>query len=174
MNEINSEVIHSAAQGDQKAFKALYDHYNEYVWAVIYRASNGDIEMAKQIMQDVFVKVHRSLKKFRFQSAFSTWLFRITYTTSSSRLKKRGLFNKRHEELTDQTEDKKSFASEDRMFLNHILRSLSSQERFLLVAREVNNMSFDELAQITGKSEGALRTQVHRLKNQLRKGYTYE
>ncbi len=174
MNEIDNSVIMSAARGNQKSFKALYDHYSGFVWALVYRAANGDIETAKHIMQDVFIKVDRSLKKFRFQSGFSTWLFRITYTTAGSHLKKRSLFNRRHEELSDRTADKMPVASEDKMFLQNILKSLPPEDRFLLVAREVNDIPFEELAHITGKSPGALRTRLHRLKENLRKGYNDE
>ena len=175
MKELDDITLKSAAKGKQAAFKQLYDHYSPFVWKVIFRTVNGDTNAAEHIMQDVFIRVHKMMKNFRFNAAFSTWLYRITYNESMAYLKSRHKYSKRLVPYDDthKTGDIKD-ALEEKNTLENVLRKVSPDERFLLVAREVNEIPFEELAAITGKSAGALRTMLHRIKENLRKGFDYE
>lgn len=169
MKEIDTLTITSAQKGRKKAFRALYDWYAPFVWKVIFRTVNGREEVAKQVMQNVFVKVHSVLTSFKFQSNFSTWLYRITYNEAVGYLIKQNREQKRMVPIDDSQRDV-PFEGEfsDRDMVSKILGGLSRKDRFLLVAREVNDVPFDELAEITGQSAGALRTQLHRLKLQIK------
>ncbi len=175
MQELNDITLHSAAKGKQTAFKQLYDHYSPFVWKVVFRTVNGDTNAAEHIMQDVFIRVHKTMKKFRFNAAFSTWLYRITYNESMAYLKSRTKYSKRLVEFKDtQNAEEIKDTLEDKDTLENVLKNVSPDERFLLVAREVNDIPFEELATVTGKTAGALRTMLHRLKENLRKGFDYE
>ncbi len=175
MKELDDITLQSAAKGKRAAFKQLYDHYSPFVWKVVFRTVNGDTDAAKHITQDVFIRVHKMMKKFRFNAAFSTWLYRITYNESMAYLKSRSKYSNRLVEYDDtqKARDTKD-TLEDKDTVEKVLKNVSPDERFLLVAREVNDIPFEELAAVTGKSAGALRTMLHRIKENLRKGFDYE
>ena len=175
MNELNDNTIKHAASGDKKSFRDLYYYYNPLIWKVVYRMTNGDQENAKRIMQNIFIKVYNALRSFKFNSAFSTWLYRIAYNESMSCLKKWNRRNKIVFEYKDFiSKNNNNEYLENKDFVSLILGKLTPEERFLLVSREVNDISFDHLSEITGKSSGALRVTVHRIKENIRKRYSYE
>jgi RNA polymerase sigma-70 factor (ECF subfamily) len=176
MKELDEVTIRRAASGTMAAFRHVYDYYSPFVWRVVYRLVNGDTAAAEQIMQDVFVKIHSTMSRFRYNSAFSTWLYRITYNEAMAYLNGRSKNARRlvpyndHSVHVDATDDQ----CEHRDTVGTLLKTLTPQERFLLIAREVNDIPFEDLAAITGKTTGALRTMLHRLKENLRKGFDYE
>jgi RNA polymerase sigma-70 factor, ECF subfamily len=175
MNEIDEITIKSAAKGNSDAFKRMYDHYALYVWAVIHKTAAGDESAAREILQDVFVRVHRSLRHYRSQSSFSTWLYRIAYNTSISHFSRTAGSRGRMVPL-EKAEPTGDIS--DRLDARHTVRRLLSQitpsERFLIVSREIDDVSFEELSEITGKNPGALRTSVSRIKSKLREMMTNE
>jgi RNA polymerase sigma-70 factor (ECF subfamily) len=169
MEELDNKIIRAAADGEKKAFKMLYDHYSTMVWRVVFKTVHGDRIAAEEIAQEVFVKVFRSLKTFRGDAAFSTWLYRLTYTTTMSWLTR----NKRQQMHIVTFDDELAIptgnqAPDLREQVARILAALTAEERFLLVAREVDDLSYDDLAVITGSAAGALRTRLHRLKQTIR------
>lgn len=173
MKELDDFTIKSASNGDKIAFKKLYDHYSPFVWKVVFRTVNGDLDAAQSVMQDVFIKAHRSLKSFRYNAAFSTWLYRIAYNTAMTHLLQRKKAWQNRVEFNESLEGsnrQENYETHD--FVEKILSVLKPDERFLLVAREIDNISFEELAGITEKSSGALRTQIHRIKETIRQGFT--
>jgi len=175
MKELNDITIKQAASGSKKSFKDLYYYYNPFIWKIVYRMSNGDQDNAEQIIQNIFIKVHSTLKSFKFNAAFSTWLYKIAYNESMSYLKKWNKSKKKIIEYKDTiSKTRNNDQLENKDFVSFVLSKLSPEERFLLVAREVNDISFDQLSEITGKSSGSLRVTVHRIKKNIRNEYSYE
>jgi len=166
MIELSTELIESA-KTDQTDFTRLYNHYSPFVWRVAYRTANGNSDLATHIVQSVFITVHRKLKRFRSGSAFSTWLYKITWREAITQVKRERKNSLRLVELSgdEPSQDEYSFSDQE---IERILSSLSPKERFLLVSREIEGISFDELAEITGKKSGALRVKVNRIKTKLR------
>ncbi len=174
MYELDDITIRAAAKKRPGAFRKLYDHYSPFVWKVVFRTVNGDMDAATQIMQDVFVKAYFALKSYRFNAAFSTWLYRIAYTTALNHIRRRKTWQRRFGELNEGAEQATADVRlEAKDLVQHMFSGLNPQERFLLTAREIDNISFDDLERMTGKSSGALRTQLSRLKESLRKEYSY-
>ena len=172
MKELDEITIKSAAKGDKKSFKKVYDHYSSFVWKVIFRTVNGDREAAEKILQDVFIKVYRKLSSFKFSASFSTWLYRTTYNETLQYLNKKKKQKERVVPFNDSHgKEEKNEPYENRELVSMILKKLTPNERFLLVAREVNDIPFEDLAEITGQKAGALRTQLHRLKENIKSHY---
>ena len=172
MNELNEITIKSAANGDKKSFKKVYENYSSFVWKIIFRTVNGDRDAAEKILQDVFIKVYKKLSSFKFSASFSTWLFRITYNETLLYLRKKKKQNERVILFDDSMgKAKKNDLYENKELVTMILNYLQPNERFLLVAREINNIPFEELAEITGQTPGALRTQLHRIKEAIKKHF---
>lgn len=174
MQELDEITLRKAIHHDHNAFKALYNLYAPFLWRVIYRMAPGDQLVARELLQDTFVNIHHALHHFRGDAALSTWLYRIAYTTVLKR-RRHQTIEKRNVPCTDQvagTESADQF--DNRQLTDQILSALAAEDRFLLVAREVDDLSFEEIAAITGKNSGALRTQLHRLKERIRQTFVKE
>jgi RNA polymerase sigma-70 factor, ECF subfamily len=172
MNEIDQTTIALAKKKDRNAFKRVYDFYAPFVWKIAFRTMHGDGEAAGEAVQDTFIRVHESLSGFSGESALSTWLYRIVFNVCISMLAKQKRMNIMQEldenipagvSLGDTIDNKEQ--------MRIILAGISAEERFLLTGREVLGLSYEELARITGKNPGSLRTQLSRLKDEIRKKY---
>jgi RNA polymerase sigma-70 factor (ECF subfamily) len=172
MNEIDQVTIRLAKKKDHVAFKRIYDYYAPYIWKIAFRTMHGDADAAGEAVQDTFIRVHESLPKFSGESALSTWLYRIVFNvclTALSKHKKAGMMQQLDENIQSVQSVLEALDSRDQV--NVILAGLSADERFLLTGREIMDLSYDELAAITGKNAGSLRTQLSRLKDEIRKKY---
>jgi RNA polymerase sigma-70 factor (ECF subfamily) len=173
MEELNESTLRAAVSGREKAFKELYNWYIPFVWRIAYKTSQ-DKEIAEEIVQESFIKIHSSLGKFRSECALSTWIYRIVYNTASSFLSK-VIKARLHDPYEDTFHGEyRADRYDEREMMNLILSHLTPQERFLLVAREVDNISFEEIAVITNETAGALRTKLTRLKNKIREQFAIE
>jgi RNA polymerase sigma factor (sigma-70 family) len=172
MNEIDQVTVRLASKKDRAAFKRIYDFYSPFVWKIAFRTLHGDAEAAGEAVQDTFIRVHESLPKFSGVSALSTWLYRIVFNVCLTSLAKQ----KRSNALQPLDEDIPSGVSvldtlDSKEQVNAILAGMSEEERFLLTGREVLDLSYDELARITGRNSGSLRTQLSRLKEEIRRKF---
>lgn len=169
MKELDDITLKRAAKGDRKAFRRLYDHYGPFLWRVVFRTVNGDRQAASEIVQDTFVRISRSLKGFGNGSAFSTWAYRIAHNAAQTHLKQRSRQWRRESEL-DETEfrTEQTHGYEKRDQVKRLLAPLSAEERFLITA-SAEGSTFEELAEIVGKSPGAVRVQTHRIRERIRK-----
>lgn len=171
MEELPQHILESWKT--DKGFKVIYNHYSPYVWRLAYRTVNGNQLLAQEVTQAVFVKVLTAMKGFKFQSAFSSWLYTVTYHETLAHLKKRGKRKDREAPLIEATYitgDDEHAARDSQEEVQNILQSLSPEDRFLLVSKEIDGLSFEELEEITGRKSGALRTALSRLKKQIQGG----
>lgn len=175
MNELDHSLLKRASRGSRESQRALYEHYAPMVWNVVFRTVNGDAHAAADVTQEVFYRVLRSLGKFNNNAGFSTWIYRIAFNASMSYLGRRARRRRRETTIDENGSGMgRDAGAGSRAEVREILGRLSPEERFLLVAREVEDLSFEQLAGITGKSAGALRTSLHRLKERIRKEERYE
>jgi RNA polymerase sigma-70 factor (ECF subfamily) len=175
MKELDDLTIQRAKKGDRASFRTLYDYYAPFSWKIAFRTMHGDSQGAAEAVQETFIRVHNALSKFSGGAAFSTWIFRITYNACMTLLSKQSRRNEM-QELDEDTGLTVSTAENVDMKedMQRILKSISPEERFLLTGREVLGFSFEELSDITGKNAGSLRTQLFRLKEQIRKRFGEE
>lgn len=170
MEELDKITTQRAIRGDKKAFKALYDFYAPYIWRVLIKMST-DEQTARELLQDTFIRVHKSLKKFKSESALSTWIYRIAFNAGMLHFKKQKNL-KRYDSYQDTMPGKQNNSYETREIIEKIMSEMTEQERFLLTAKEIDGISFEELAEITGMTSGALRTRLHRLKEKIRNRFS--
>ncbi len=168
MEELEDAMVQAAARGDRQAFRRFYEFYAPTVWRVSLRTLGGDEALARQVTQDVFVRAHGSLKRFNRRSSLSTWLYRIAWNRCMSAAASRRRWWSRMRPLGDAAAASEEPRFEARDAARRILGSLSPQDRFLLVAREMEGVPFEELAATTGIGAGALRTRVSRIKQGIR------
>ena len=171
MEELSRDILEKWQT--KKGFTQIYRHYADYVWRLSFRTVNGDHELAKEITQAVFVKLLKAMKTFRYDAAFSSWLYTITYYETLAHLRKRKKEWQRSAPLNEEIHSTSQDILEDvenQRSVADVLKTLSPEERFLLVSKEVDGFSFDELATMTGKKSGALRTTLSRLKKKIVQG----
>jgi len=175
MDEIDDITLEQAKRGSEAAFRRLYGHYSSFVWRLCYRSSNGDAACAEEIMQNTFVKVHRYLSGFLRGSTFSTWLYSVTYHCINEYFSKAARYRARNLPFDDEVLSGAAAADaggrvpyEDKEIVAKVLAPLSEDDRFMLMAREIEGVSYEELAGIMGVKEGALRTRMARLKADIR------
>ncbi|ERP38910.1 RNA polymerase sigma factor [Chitinivibrio alkaliphilus] len=173
MNEVSRETISAVVQKDKQACNHLFTVYKDFVWALVYRTVHRDVTVAEDVFQEVFVKIFRSLHRFNHKAQLSTWIYRITYTTTMDRLRKEQKKQLRESPLVHDPCDRTD-SPHTKEILEDVLTGLSPFDRYLITARELQGMSFAELALITGKTSGALRTRLHRVKEKLKQEYSHE
>ena len=88
MQEISKDILMQAAKGDIGAFEEIYRIASDFIFNVAYRITNNN-EDAEEVSQDVFIKIYKNLKGFRFQSSFKTWIYRIAVNSAVNTSKKR-------------------------------------------------------------------------------------
>lgn len=161
--------------GDSAAFDALVLRHQEKIMNLCFRML-GDYEDAKDCAQDTFIKVYRSLGGFRFESAFSTWLYRIAVNTCKNRLassRERKRLTATQPEFADPpspllTPEEEMEKRERERELQRAIEALREDFRTLVVLRDVEGLSYEEVSRITGLALGTVKSKLARARDRLR------
>ena len=176
MNDQEQNWIQAAKNGDQAAFGHLVETYQKRVYALTVRMCPTR-ELAEEAAQEVFLSAWQGLPFFRGDSAFSTWLYRLASNACVDLLRKEG----RHQgpSLDDETvtadvadpsptPEKAAEQRELRAQIEAGLRSLSPEHREVLVLREIQQLSYDEIADTLSLDLGTVKSRINRGRRQLR------
>ncbi len=162
----DSKLIAQAINGDMRSFEEIVDMYAARINSIAYRFT-GSYEDARDIAQDVFLKLYKALKIFDPQFKLSTWLYRITLNQSIDCLRKRGRWRSR--EVNVNTAEVKSAGpdveAEQKQridFIRGCLPELSEHQRVVLVLRDFEGITTDEIAEIFGSKPGTIRVHLAR------------
>ena len=175
------EIIERVVAGDNDAFGLLVDKYQTKVYNLALRMC-GNEDDAYDLAQDAFVRAWRSLGSFQFESAFSTWLFRLTSNICLDflRAKKRraavSLTMSGDDEEETQLDvpdpamgpEEAAIASEDRRLLMEALNALPADQRQIITLRAINDLSYAEIARILDLQEGTVKSRLSRARTALR------
>lgn len=176
MNE--TEIVNKAIKGDGRAFGRLFEKYKHFVWSVAYRMTY-DFDQAEDVTQDVFVSAWQSLKTFRGGSAFSTWIYKITVNKALNRL--RSISNRTYDSSDPMMDrvDKEVFerqnpesgadALETEQMLSKLLSKLDPDRRVVIILKEIEGLSYEEIATVTGAPIGTVRSRIARARQTLEK-----
>lgn len=169
----DEELVASAQSGNVKAFDTLIGLHQERVFALAYRIL-GNTEDAADVQQETFVQAWRSIRKFRGSSAFSTWLHRIVVNRCLSRKRRKQveLIEPNNDELLRYSVEAVGTAclerAETRAIVRRIIDSLPTHYRVLIVLKEIEERSFEEIAAIIGCSIQSARTRLSKARKMLR------
>ncbi|MDP2885675.1 MAG: sigma-70 family RNA polymerase sigma factor [Ignavibacteria bacterium] len=168
---IDLELIQRAKQGDMGAFEQLVFRYDKQVLTIAARHVQSS-EDAKDIYQEVFLRVYRSLPKFQLRSQFSTWLFRITTNvclTHRSR-RKRHIHASLSQESDDEhggalseaiTEpsgaDRRAERSDMALHVAHAMESLSSKQKMVFTLKYYDGYKIREIAEMLDLADGTVK-----------------
>ena len=174
MNTDDQKCIEAILNGDANAYSLLVDRYKDLVFTLALRMMKHR-EEAEEVAQDSFIKAYRSLEKFKGDSKFSTWMYRVTYNTCLDRLKK----NKRKQNtvaIDEFTEHKvktidnaldKIEKEERQTAIRQCLDQLSSEDNYLLTLYYFDELSLDEIAKIIGLKPNNVKVKLHRSRKRL-------
>ena len=173
-----AEAIEKAKQGDAQAFQALYDKHKRRVYSLCLRMTANTAE-AEDLAQEAFLQLYRKIATFRGESAFSTWLHRLSVNVVLMHLRKKSLPVVSLEETTQGGEEdtpKKDFGAEDlalagsidRMQLQRAVNDLPPGYRTIFVLHDIEGYEHNEIATIVGCSIGNSKSQLHKARMKLR------
>ncbi len=177
------KLIKLAARGDQDAFAQLLELHQNKVYGLTLRLT-GSPEDAMELTQETFFNAWRGLPNFHFESKFSTWLYRLATNATIDFLRR----EKRRRSLTvtslsAEDDPQRLLDIPDRRFtpqdelerkefqaaVRRGLEQLSDEHRQVLVLRELNGLSYAEIAQVLGIEEGTVKSRISRARLALRK-----
>lgn len=175
MNQTNDQYyITKIVAGDSNAFAVLVDRYKDLVFTLALRMLKNR-EEAEEVAQDTFIKVFQSLVKFKGDSKFSTWIYRITYNGCLDRLKKyKQQYNVvpideyTERQIVDLSTVIDSLEEEEqRQTIKECLHLLSSEDSFLLTLYYYEEQSLDEISKIMGLTANNVKVKLFRSRKKL-------
>ena len=174
LSDEERDVIRACQAGDDFAFERLYRLYSGQVFSIAMRLTGSQPE-AEEVTQEVFVSVYKNIHRFEFQSAFSTWLYRIVVrrAADSFRKVKKHIINRismdsdehapvysladkgrtPHEALVD---------SQSENTLERAIQKLGAKHRTIVVLRYVQDLSYEDIAQVLEFRIGAVKSRLNR------------
>ncbi len=184
--QTDSALVAAFLDGDRGAFEGLVRRHQDRVYGFCLRLL-GSPSLAQEAAQEVFVKVFRNLHRFRGESKFTTWLYRVTLNHCRNVQAYRARrHEKRHDSLDATSEDdegnprRKELAddgpdaeedlltSERLVLLRAELARLDPIWREILLLRDVEGLSYDEIGQALELSPGTVKSRIHRARAQLK------
>lgn len=185
MQPADDILINRSKNGDLEAFELLVKRYENKVYTVAYRFLGNHAD-ASDLAQEAFLRLYQSLPGFRGESGFMTWMYRITANVCRDELRRR----QKHQVISLDAEDvnnqnnniaqlpgrdptpeealeKKEFND----FIQECLLSLSEEHRLVLIMREIQDMSYEEIAEVLKCSLGTVKSRLNRARMAFREKY---
>ena len=181
----DQELVKRSIQGDGQAFDELVLNYQNKVYALAFRYMSNE-EDAYDMSQDTFIKAYRSLRSFKGESSFGTWIFRITTNVCLDEIRRRKrrvvpfsldepLATMDGEEVEKEIAD--SSLSADRIYeqkelsqyIQKRLDEMKPEHKTAIILRDVMELSYDEIAGVLNCSIGTVKSRINRARGILQK-----
>jgi len=174
MYNIPLDILERAAGGDAAAFEEIYKAASSFVYNVALGITRNSSD-AEEVTQDVFMKIHRNLKKFSFRSTFNTWAYRITvnsainrYHHSSKDKKTKAQYDEAKKEVScEPAIEKMADCEANETALNRLLDILNPEQRACIVLRELQDLSYKDIANALAIPINTVRTRLKRAREAL-------
>ena len=152
---------------ERSLFETIYNEHQDKVFGICLGHTNGNVALAKDLTQDVFVKVFDHYGSFRQEAKIATWIYRIAVNTCYQYFRKRKhvIFKVQIPDVEDQVLDDRELKFTQ---MYKCINRLTDQNRSIILL-ELEDLPQDEIAEIIGISHQALRTRLHRIKDQIAK-----
>lgn len=179
----DAELVTRFKEGDKHAYAEIVRRYQHRVFTQCLRWM-GDQQIAEEVAQDVFLALFRSLQNFRGDSQLSTWIYRVVVNhCKNRRLYRKRRAEDRHEPLEGDSQDdekpQRQLAAdqpdtdsltrkdEAEALLREGLEKLDEDQRAIIVMRDVEDMAYEEIADILGVPRGTVKSKLHRARAEL-------
>ena len=185
MTEPERTLLRRLRDRDERAFRELIEAHRDRVYNITYRML-GNRPEAEDVAQEVFITVFKTIDSFREESKFSTWLYRVAVNHCKNRIKYLARRHDRDRDELDETSHQANGAianvvvrmsQPDRalegvqmeVILQKAIESLDDDHRIVVVLRDVEDLSIEEICEITGLPDGTVKSRLHRARLALRK-----
>jgi RNA polymerase sigma-70 factor (ECF subfamily) len=175
----DGELVLTAVSGREAAFEELVRRYQRPIASYVYRMV-GDYDAALDLTQEVFIKVYNSLSRYRSEFKFSTWIYKIAHNTAIDHLRRHtvrdqimttggdGTRSEIAVESRRLTPEQESEREERRSEIESVVQSLPAAYRELIVLRHSHDLSYDEIAEVTGLPLGTVKNRLFRAREAMR------
>jgi len=184
IDQTEKELIQKAKQGDQDSFEALILSCKEKAYNIALRYMQNE-EDALDAVQESFIKIFRHLPKFNEQSRFDTWVYRIVVNACNDMLRKSKKMkvidtvykNEEDEDIAFEIADKAPGPDgllekkEESEYIVQCLDKLSTEYKEVLILRDLNGFSYDEIAEILDCSIGTVKSKISRARQKFKDIY---
>ncbi len=163
-------LINRFIDGDESAFKTLVVRHKEKVRNIIYLNLNAS-DAADDVAQDVFITVYKNLKNFRFESQFTTWLYRITINKCRDHLRKvkiRNIFSPIKDSEADLGYTPDVENSDIARIVREAIKKLPDKLRIPLTLKDIEGLSYQEIAEAMDCEIGTVKSRIFRAREGLR------
>lgn len=185
MTELERSLLRRLRDRDERAFTELLTEHRDRVFNITYRMLGNRAE-AEDVAQEVFISVFKTIDSFREESKFSTWLYRVTVNHCKNRIKYLARRHERDRDELDETSsqangavngapvraaqpDKALASAQMERLLQDAIASLDDDHRAVVILRDVEDLSIEEICEITGLPDGTVKSRLHRARLVLRK-----
>jgi len=175
----DGELVRSAIAGREAGFEELVRRYQRPIAAYVYRMV-GDYDAALDLTQEVFIKVYNSLTRYRSEFKFSTWIYKIAHNAAIDYLRRHtvreqalcsSIDGDRREisiESRRLTPEQESERRERRSEIESVVQLLPATYRELIALRHSHDLSYDEIAEVTGLPLGTVKNRLFRAREAMR------
>ena len=187
ISEEDARIIRGLRAGIEEAYEELINRYEQPIYSMLYRLLGSETD-ACDVVQDVFVKVFRGIHSFREKSSLRTWIYRIAVNEARNHRRWFARHYRREVPLegtgpdkagvVDFTEDPgrspyhQALDNETRMLVERALTKINPLFRVAVVLRDIQNLSYDEIAEILQVSLGTVKSRIVRGREALRRELT--
>jgi len=187
MSELERSLLRRLRDRDERAFRELIQEHRDRVFNITFRMLGNRAE-AEDVAQEVFIAVFKTIDDFREESKFSTWLYRVAVNHCKNRIKylaRRPALDRSREEMDETTHGtgvngtigaplpsspQKALESKQmEKLMQEAIANLEEDQRIVVVLRDVEDLSIEEICEITGLPDGTVKSRLHRARLVLRK-----
>ncbi|MGE0872770.1 MAG: RNA polymerase sigma factor [Kofleriaceae bacterium] len=186
MSELERSLLRRLRDRDERAFCELLEAHRDRVFNITFRMLNNRAE-AEDVAQEVFITVFKTIETFREESKFSTWLYRVTVNHCKNRIKYLARRHDRDRDELDETAaapqtngvggapfisaqpDRALESAQMEKLLQEAISLLEEDQRLVVVLRDIEDLSIEEICEITGLPDGTVKSRLHRARLVLRK-----
>lgn len=165
---VDERVIEACQAGDREAFRLLFETYKDRVFSIAVYSFGGDEAAASDVSQQIFLKLMTSIKQFRGDSAFTTWLYRLVVNACTDEQRKRKRFLPFADPATmskveERRPQEKRYAKlEIADSVQAAIKQLRPKLRMAILLKYVEDLSYEEIAGVLGCSKGTVASRLNR------------
>jgi RNA polymerase sigma-70 factor (ECF subfamily) len=176
------DLVASAVSGLEGSFEELVRRYQRPISAYVYRMV-GNYESALDLTQEIFIKVYNSLRRYRSEFKFSTWIYKIAHNSAVDHLRR---INTREQSLisgpegdhfelplesTRPSPEQESERKERRIEIEAVVRTLPATYRELVILRHSQDLTYEEIVEVTGLPLGTVKNRLFRAREMMRQQF---
>ncbi len=183
MSELERSLLRRLRDRDERAFRELLASHRDRVFNITFRML-GNRQEAEDVAQEVFITVFKTIDTFREEAKFSTWLYRVTVNHCKNKIKYLARRHDRDREELDEVSvgsngaigapvpaapDRALEGAQMETLIAEAIGKLDPEQREVVVLRDIEDLSIEEICEITGLPDGTVKSRLHRARLALRK-----